>query len=256
MSNTEIGRGPAIRLGAPGSAPSDANVQSSQDHRADAIAAAIRQAVVEHRLPPGTKLPEDQVGALFGVSRTLVRAALQRLAHDNIVVLARNRGAAVASPSVAEARQLFDARRVVEGALVRRAAGHLRADDGTTLARLIERGERAVRDGDRGAAIRLSGEFHLAVADVARQPVLRAFLAELTSRTSLVIALYGRSRASDCGVEEHRALLDALLAGDAGAAEALMLHHLAHIEDDLDLAEVARAPVTLAGALRGLVGPS
>ncbi len=217
--------------------------------RAVGIAAAIRQAVIEHRLSPGTKLPEDQIGAIFGASRTLVRSALQALAHDHIVVMAKNRGAAVASPSVEDARHLFDARRVVETVLVRKAASAMRPAHGRSLIRLIDQGRRAVAATDRGTAIRLSGEFHLAIAAVAQQPVLEDFLAELISRTSLVIALYGRARAVDCGEVEHQGLLDALMAKDVEAAVTLMSHHLDHIEADLDLASHARPVIRLVDAL-------
>ena len=53
------------------------------------------------RLPPGAKLTEEQLGAVFGVSRTIVRSALQALAHDHIVTIERNRGAFVSAPTVA-----------------------------------------------------------------------------------------------------------------------------------------------------------
>ena len=217
--------------------------------RAGVIAAAIEAAVVEHRLTPGMKLSEDQLGSIFGASRTIVRAALQALAHNNIVEITRNRGAHVASPTVDDARHLFEARRIVEGELVRKATAAMTEDDAVQLAELIRRGRQAMDAADRGTAIRLSGEFHLRIAAIAAQPVLRSFLAEMVSRTSLVIALYGRGRLADCGEAEHRALLDALVTGDADRAAVLMARHLDHIERDLDLAAHARPAVTLADAL-------
>lgn len=217
--------------------------------RSEGIAAAIRQAVIEHRLAPGTRLSEDQIGVIFGASRTIVRSALQSLAHDHIVTLAKNRGASVASPTVRDARHLFDARRLLEEQLVRRAAARMDARAAADLAGLIAAGQGAMHAADRGRAIRLSGEFHLRIAALADQPVLLPFLAELISRSSLVIALYGRGRLADCGAAEHQALLEALTAEDGEAAAALMRHHLAHIEADLDLEEPKRATLPLAAAL-------
>ena len=69
---------------------------------AQGIADQLAIAIHEHRLAPGAKLSEDEVGEVFGVSRTVVRAALQILAHDKMVDLKRNRGAFVAQPSVKE----------------------------------------------------------------------------------------------------------------------------------------------------------
>lgn len=58
------------------------------------IAEALELAIVEHRLLPGAKLPEDEIGELYGVGRTVVRGALQRLAHGGLVTLRRHRGPA------------------------------------------------------------------------------------------------------------------------------------------------------------------
>ena len=219
------------------------------EDRAASIHESIRRAVIEHRLAPGTRLPEDQIGGLFGASRTLVRAALQRLVHDGIVTMSRNRGAFVASPSVEEARQVFEARRIIESVTIARAAAVVGPADLEALDDVLMRGARAMVAGDRGTAIRLSGEFHLAIAAMAGQQVLQGFLIELVSRSSLVIALYGRGFDSACADEEHRGLLDALRCRDAERAARLIVSHLDHIEADLDLEPPHARPVSLADAL-------
>ena len=66
----------------------------------DTIAGRLAIAIHEHRLAPGTKLVEDDVGEIYGVSRTVVRAALQKLSHDRLVTIQRNRGAIVAQPTI------------------------------------------------------------------------------------------------------------------------------------------------------------
>jgi DNA-binding GntR family transcriptional regulator len=218
-------------------------------NRATSIHQSIRRAVIEQRLPPGMRLPEDQIGGLFGASRTLVRAALQHLVRDGIVTLSRNRGAFVASPSVDEARQVFEARRVIESVTVARAAARFGPVEAADLEAMLAAERRAMTEGDRGTAIRLSGEFHLAIAAIGRQAVLQGFLAELVSRSSLVIALYGRGYRSACADEEHRLLLEALRAQDSEGAARQMSTHLDHIEADLDLKPRPRRMVSLADAL-------
>lgn len=224
-------------------------IGSPVETRSSSIYRSIHQAVVEQRLAPGTKLSEDQIGGLFGASRTLVRAALHRLAHDGIVTISRNRGAYVASPTIEEARQVFEARRIIETVTVRQAAATTGPRELVSLEKVLAEGADAVARGDRGMAIRLSGDFHLAIATVAGQRVLFGFLTELVSRSSLVIALYGRGQRSTCGDAEHAGLLSALRDGASDKAVGLMIEHLHHIEADLDLERHGAPPKTLADAL-------
>ena len=233
-----------VREGAPG------------DDRAARIYDRVRDAVVEHRLPPGAKLTEEQLGAVFGASRTIVRSALQALAHDHIVTLARNRGAFVSAPTVADAQDVFGGRKLVESAIAREVAGRIAPHHVVALRAILDEERAAMGRGDRPAAIRLSGAFHLAVAAVCGEGVLTTFLRGLISRTSLVIALYGRGAASACGHDDHIALLRALEAGDGEAAARLMTEHLDHILADLDLARRTEAAVDVAAVLRAQRAPA
>ncbi|HET6827624.1 MAG TPA: GntR family transcriptional regulator, partial [Ramlibacter sp.] len=81
-------------------------------------------AILDHRLPPGTKLVEDKLAAAFGVSRTRVRPVLVRLANEQVVTLTPNRGATIAQPSQEEAREVFEVRRMIEPTLVELFIAH------------------------------------------------------------------------------------------------------------------------------------
>lgn len=210
----------------------------NQEDHAQAIRDTLRDAIVDRRLAPGTKLSEAEVGTLFDVSRTVVRAALQMLSFEGLVKTERNRGAFVSNPTPDEARQVFESRRLIEpgivSAAIERLTPHIIADMREHLRQETrhqhERGPSA-----RRAEIKASGDFHLMLAAVAGNAILEKFMAELVARSSLVIALYGRSGISSCGHGDHATILDALEAGDADKAEHLMLHHIDHIEADLDL---------------------
>ena len=91
----------------------------------DALALAIH----EHRLAPATKLGEDEIGEIYNVSRTVVRAALQSLAHIQLVEIQRNKGAFVASPTPREAREVFEARALLEPRTARSAASRATPSD-------------------------------------------------------------------------------------------------------------------------------
>ena len=202
------------------------------------IREALRDAIVDRRLAPGTKLSEAEVGKLFDASRTVVRAALQMLAFEGLVRSERNRGAFVSHPSPDEARQVFASRRLIEPGIVVAAIGKLSREDIQQFRLHLEReAEYMAGRGPsaRRAEIKASGDFHLMLADMAGNMILKRFMDELIARSSLVIALYGRTGVSSCGNSEHVALLDALVAGDGALASALMLHHIDHLEADLDL---------------------
>ena len=103
---------------------------------------------------------------------------------------------------------------------------------------LGERGPNA-----RRAEIHASGDFHLLLASVAGNAILLRFMEELVARSSLVIALYGRSGASSCGHDDHDSILAAIEARDGDLAAQLLLTHIDHIEADLDLRITGKLPL-------------
>ncbi|MBD8661642.1 GntR family transcriptional regulator [Rhizobium sp. CFBP 8752] len=214
--------------------------ETTPEDRSMAIREALRNAIIDRRLAPGTKLSEAEVGSLFDVSRTVARAALQMLTFEGLVKTERNRGAFVSNPSPDEARQIFASRRLIEPGIVAAALERITQDDIEEFRRQLQEEERYMTErgpAARRAEIKASGDFHLMLASVAGNSILQRFMDELIARSSLVIALYGRSGVSSCGHSEHFAILDALKDGDGERAAALMLHHIDHIEADLDLQE-------------------
>ncbi|AVS95579.1 GntR family transcriptional regulator [Paracidovorax avenae] len=196
-------------------------------------------AILDHRLPPGTKLVEDKLALAFGVSRTRVRPVLVRLAGEQVVTLTPRRGASIARPTVDEAREVFEARRLIEPRLVALFVQRAAPADMARLVDTVAQEEAARRGGDMRRAIRLSGDFHLHIAQAAGHATLGRILSELVSRTSLVLMAYSpshaqaREEATACGCREHRALIDAIRLRDAAEAGRRMLDHLARIESQL-----------------------
>lgn len=233
---------------AAGTAPARKRGAAAVDLR---IYSAVVNAVMGHKLPPGTRLGEAEFCELYGVSRTTVRKALQRLAHEHIVVLRPNRGAVVASPSPQEARDVFTARRAIEREIVPLVIRNITPASIGRIRAALDAEEQARRSGDRTAWIRLGGEFHLLMAELAGNAVLQRFMVELVSRSSLIIAVYENPGAPMCGNHEHHDLLALIERGDVKGATALIEHHLAEIEARLHLGTPERK-LSLAEALGGL----
>lgn len=217
-----------------------------------AIYERMISAVLDHRLPPGTKLVEDKLASAFGVSRTRIRPVLVRLANEQVVTLVPNRGATIAQPSEQEAREVFEVRRLIEPTLVQLCIARASTADLARLKRCIDEEEAARLAGDMRRAIRLSGEFHLHIADIAGHQTLARILRELTSRTSLVLMAYSaahareRDEATACGCREHRTLLDAIRLRDAREAARRMREHLQRLEAALQFGPQAAAAPDLA----------
>ena len=215
----------------------------------DSIAADLERAVHEHRLPPGTKLGEDELAEAYGISRTIVRAALQALAHRRLVEQRRNRGAFVAQPSVRDAHEVFEARALLEPRTARSAAARMTDQSLATLQAHIDNEHAAVHSGETGRALFLSGQFHVEIARIADQTTIESFVSELISRSSLIIALYWRRRAAMCESQAHHALMEAFAARDGALAEELMKNHLLDLVASLDLRTVTQPPASLREAL-------
>ncbi|SDK95070.1 DNA-binding transcriptional regulator, GntR family [Modicisalibacter muralis] len=196
----------------------------------------IRQAVLTQRLPPGTRLPEVTLGDIFGVSRSVVRKALTRLVSDHVIVQQPNQVARVAAPDVEETREIFAARRLVEGEVAALMAGKLSATQRRELGRIIDEEHRAHQRGDEAQRVECSLAVHRYLAEHSPNRVLGAMLADLILRTSIVIALYKRAGMEACYLDhDHAELLNLLEHGPAEQASQRMREHLSALEALLDL---------------------
>lgn len=201
-----------------------------EKNRSDLICAALRSAILERALLPGMKLPEDSLGERFGASRTLIRQALERLAAEGLVELRRNRGAAVAAPSLEEARDLFQLRAQIEDLVI------LRLVDGFTPAQEKALNdhialEEAASNGPEPISIRLATEFHILMAELTGSPVLIRYVNEVSYRCGLTLSMFSRPHSTHCGIQEHRDIVAALKAGNAARVQKIAREHLSAVAD-------------------------
>jgi DNA-binding GntR family transcriptional regulator len=199
------------------------------------IVDALTRAIVEHRLLPGAKLVEQKLADQFGVSRTLVRQALYQLSQNRLITLSPARGACVAAPSVQEARQVFEVRRMLEAGLVRNLIENATAQDLQALEQHIALERTAVQHGDAHGRTELLGDFHVLMAQRTGNTVLAEALSDLISRGALITLMYQSSSAAVHSHEQHQAIFHAIQQRDTEQAVALMERHLLHVEQALNL---------------------
>ena len=203
---------------------------SKKSTRVDFACQALRRAIIEQALPPGTKLPEDELGARFGMSRTLVRAALAHLQSEGLVDAPPRRTATTAKPTLEEAKEVFEVRRMLEREVVRLVIERWRPEFGAELEGHVREEEAARSVGGARVSGRLAGEFHVKLGGLSGNRLLARYLGEVVSRCSLILALYGRPHSADCAVNEHHEIVTALRGRNADAAISVMEHHLGAVE--------------------------
>ncbi|WP_027967375.1 GntR family transcriptional regulator [Halomonas halocynthiae] len=203
--------------------------------RHEEIYHSISTAIIEHRLKPGARLREDALADVFGVSRTGIRKILQRLALEQLVTLTPRRGASVTRPTADEARDVFEARQMVECGLMHSVAQRATARDLSALRDIAQREHDALRRGERSIAIKLSAEFHGRLASISGNTALSDFVEGLCSRSSLILAVYGNSGHLGCESHDHDDLIGLLENRQGDKAQAFMSSHLDAIEASLSI---------------------
>jgi DNA-binding GntR family transcriptional regulator len=238
-----MSRKPAAQLHLVGAArPTRGSMSSTEE-----IVESITTAIVERRLMPGTKLGEQQIADVFKVSRTVVRQALNQLSRDRLVTLEPARGAFVATPSIDEARQVFQVRRLIEGGMVRQLAAQITDRQVEQLHAHLRDERQAVSRVDIQGRTRLLADFHVVLARLLGNEVLAELIADLLSRSQLIALMYQSSHSAAHSQSEHDDIVDALARRDGRAAARLMDRHLEAVERNLrfdprtpDLAAVLR----------------
>lgn len=214
-------------------------LQAAEAHSAGSttqrIVESVTTAIVERRLLPGTKLAEQQIADIFGVSRTVVRQALNQLSRDRLITLEPARGAFVAQPSVEEARQVFEVRRLLEGAMVRQLAAQISDAQVAQLRQHLREERAAVSRIDVPGRTRLLADFHTVLGRLLGNEVLAELLADLLNRSSLISLMYQSSHSASHSQQEHEQIVEALSRRDTRAAVRLMEQHLASVERNLHL---------------------
>lgn len=221
-----------------------ANISTQQ------IVEKVWLSIAERRLRPGVQLKEGQLAGIFDVSRARIRQALTALEREGLVTIIPNRGAFVCQPSVDEARDVFAVRRSVEACVVERIGNSTVSKADVARLRNHVALERIANAKDATTdIIKLSGGFHLLLAEISGSDFLFGMMRDLISRTSLITAVYRQTARFNCGPDEHDEIVEHIASGNVEKAAALMAHHLEHVESELDLREVRDISHDLKAAL-------
>jgi DNA-binding GntR family transcriptional regulator len=204
-------------------------VHSAEAGAADAVYATLREAIMDSGLRPGDGLIEEHVARQFGVSRTPVREALQRLMAEGLAKPVGRRGLVVRSVSDEEMVEVYSVRSVLDGLAARLAASAALPAEITHLRWVNDKIREAAIGNDARLMSALSLEFHTSLARAAHNGLVAQFNDEILNRvrrfTSSVFTYPERSMVM---VQEHDKLIAALEAHDPNTAERVAREHVSN----------------------------
>lgn len=238
---------------APSSTPHDDSnpVPRVRGSGAQSVYTSLRRDILDLSLSPGSPLDEAGLSERFAMSRTPIREALMRLAADGLATTLPNRSTIVAPidftllPAYFEALTLLY--RVTTRAAARRTSGALE-----TVRRHQADFASAVEARDVLAMIEANRDFHVAIAELGANPYFTALFTRLLDEGRRILRLYYASfddRLPRRYVDEHEAMIAAIEAGDADAADRLASAHAAQIVRQIQdyIAGDAADPLDLSG---------
>lgn len=239
-------------------AASQATIALLQAHSLTSVVhAEIERLILDGELAPGTKLTEAMLAERLGVSRGPIREAFRMLEEAGLVKLEKNRGVFVRSIPLDEAMEIYDLRAMVDEAAGRELAARITPEQLKELRTMIEQMERLVKDGHNTSASDPYHLLNLAFHDRLVEFVGNRKLTDLYRRLVKELSLFRRVNLADgrqipVSVQEHRAILKAIAAGDAEAAgRSLRAHVLESKERTLKHhAQQAAAPAAPGAARR------
>lgn len=204
---------------------------SSKASLTERIYRSIREAILRNGLRPGAALAEHELGKKFGVSKTPVREALIRLAHEGFVTVSPRKGVFVATVSMEDLRELFAIRSALEGLACEQAAGRIPPQ---RLASLRKEFTDAARARNERQLFRLGVRLHELIIEAAGNKRLAALLETMRAQ----IARYSNMASqlpdqTDKSLRDHLRVIDALERGDGQAAKRLIQEHILAVKENL-----------------------
>jgi len=189
----------------------------------------IKRRLLTGRYPPGSFLAERQLADQLGMSKTPVKAALERLEHEGFISVSPQQGIVVRELTVHEIADQYEIRAALETYTVRAVAGRLASDQTARLRANLKAQEKTRGKGEVARCVELDAEFHTLFAEfLGNQEILRV-TSQLREKMQRVITAVFRLNPArfDSSYEEHRAIADAVTRGDGDGAAALVERHLA-----------------------------
>ena len=211
------------------------DMKNSPQMSEDEIYHIVKKIILSALLPPGTRLPEARLAPLFGVTRERLRKVLHRLGHEQTLQIVPNIGTVVPTPSLDSARELFEARRVLEAGICMRLCEKVTVVELEQLREHLALERQTANSGLRPNFIITSSQFHLLLAKFLNNALMTAQLELLLAKSALFSIFHDPKNVSMCSCYEHEQIVEALEKRDIRAAYHATVSHLSLIETRLQM---------------------
>lgn len=218
-------------------------VLALQPNLAEQVHDAIVSEIAEGKLKPGERIIQEQLAEALGVSRQPVQQALLLLRKQGVLRDAPGRGLIVAPIDLDYVRNMYDLRAVMEGLAFRKAAERNAERARKQGPALIQNGRKAVKNGSVAAMIAADVRFHDFIYELSGNPLIKPAMEAQWTYTRRVMGevLISDERPRDIW-DQHEALLDAVMAGEAARAEQLARQHVIQAADVMIARLAAQEP--------------
>lgn len=200
----------------------------------ETVCEVLRNAIKRGILEPGERLMEVQLAEELGISRTPVREAIRKLEQEGYVIMMPRRGTYVSSLSVHDVKEIFEIRSALETLAAVLATMRIEPEELDKLRALLTEIEGHIKNNDMDKIVATDIEFHGLLYQVSRNERLVAIISNLMEQLArfrtLSMSYPGRLQET---LAEHRAMVEAIAAGNEDAAREAAERHMEQAEETL-----------------------
>ena len=205
---------------------------TAQPNLAEQVRKAIVSEIASGKLKPGERIIQEQIAQVLGVSRQPVQQALLLLKNQGVLRDAAGRGLLVTSLDPGEVRSMYEIRAVIEGLAFRKAAENNHERAKKLGPALIQNGRKSVMSGSVAQMISADIKFHDFIYLLSENPLIAPSMEVQWTNTQRVMGEVLMEEETPRDIwDQHEALLHAVMAGDAAAAETLARQHITQAAD-------------------------
>lgn len=213
---------------------SDVRLPVRQDSLTVQARSALREMILDHKLPPGSRLSVPEVAKLLGVSRTPAREAIAHIVSEGLAVNRANRGAVVVDLTGNDLVEIYLLREVLEGLAARLATVRRTPQQLAALESSLSDHNRAVKDANIQSHFDLDRKFHTSILEIAGNERLTTSLGMLRSQIDIAMKTTHKGPGGIAlALEEHRSIFHHIAEGNPTEAEEAARRHIQRLRESL-----------------------